>query len=411
MAPSDALEARHSRVQRFVAVTPYVLLATSAGLSWSTDEQRWESVLLTLGLTVLAAAWLWFMATRRKPDAVFVVGLIVCIALLGLRDVWFATLFGFTGYLYSWNVLRDGWRIVGVSATAAITAAAVMGDALVLTPVAVLTFVLFIAVIVVLVSAFSMLGDITSARSESSQRMVAQLERTIEENAALHAQLLAQARDAGVHEERQRIAREIHDTLAQGLVGIVTQLQAAERMGTAGDREAWQHHIDRAMRMARDGLAEARRSVHAMTPGELVASQLPDAVDSVADEWRQGRDVRLCVSTTGDVRPLHADVELTLLRVLQEALTNIAAHAAATRVGVTLSYMDDQVTLDIRDDGIGFDEAASGGTGGYGLTSMRQRVLRLGGVLDIEAVPGAGVAVSASVPAVRDGRALEAPGA
>lgn len=408
MARPEDLEARQRRIQRVIAAAPYALLATSAALSWFTGAQAWEDDLLTLGLTLLTVAWLWLMGTRREPDAVFVVGLIVSIAALGLRDVWFATFFAFTGYLYSWSVLRGAWRVVGVAATAGITAAAVMGEALEPSPLGILTYLGFVAVIVALVCLFSMLGDITSARSDSYQRTVAQLEQTIRENAELQAQLLAQARDAGVLEERQRIAREIHDTLAQGLVGIVTQLQAAERAAPDVEREAWQHHVEHAMRMAREGLAEARRSVHAMTPGELVSAQLPEAVASVAQQWRQRHGVRVTVSTTGEVRPLHPDAELTLLRVLQEALTNVAAHAAAERVGVTLSYMEDQVTLDIRDDGVGFDGARAAGAGGFGLTSMRQRVLRLGGALEVEAAPDAGVAISATVPAAPGGRSLEA---
>jgi signal transduction histidine kinase len=108
------------------------------------------------------------------------------------------------------------------------------------------------------------------------------------------------------------------------------------------------------------------------------------------------------VTTTGVPRPMPADVEVTLLRTAQEALANVAKHANATRVGLTLSYMEDEVALDVRDDGIGFDPAGLPGPaadGGFGLTAMRQRVERLSGTLDLESEPGTGTAISARVPA------------
>ena len=110
------------------------------------------------------------------------------------------------------------------------------------------------------------------------------------------------------------------------------------------------------------------------------------------------------VETTGEARALHPEVEVTLLRVAQEALANVAKHADASRAGVTLSYMEDVVTLDVRDDGAGFALNGSAGPGpadgGFGLIAMRQRVSRLAGQLEIESEPGSGTAVSASLPAI-----------
>ena len=110
--------------------------------------------------------------------------------------------------------------------------------------------------------------------------------------------------------------------------------------------------------------------------------------------------------TTGDVQPLHPEVEVALLRTAQEALANVAKHANAKRAWLTLSYMGDVVTLDVRDDGIGFvvpaatDERGSGSGSGFGLTAMRQRVTRVAGTLAIESEPGGGTAISARVPAI-----------
>jgi signal transduction histidine kinase len=108
--------------------------------------------------------------------------------------------------------------------------------------------------------------------------------------------------------------------------------------------------------------------------------------------------------TTGEALGLHPEVEVTMLRVVQEALANVAKHAGASRVGVTLSYMGDVVTVDVRDDGAGFlatgEVNGSDGDSGFGLTAMRQRVERLAGTLEIESEPGRGTAVSATLPAI-----------
>ncbi|MFC9558104.1 sensor histidine kinase [Agromyces sp. NPDC056965] len=397
------LELREQRLLRVTAVAPYLLLATAAALSMLTGTHTWNDQLITLWLVLLAAAWMWFMSRRRTPGAVYVTGLIVLIAALCTCDVWFAGFFGFAGYLHSWQYLRSGWRFVGLTATAAISITTFMGGLPTPTPEAVLTYLFFIGAIVAVVGLFSSIGDTTSANSAERQRMVAQLEETIRENEGLHTQLLVQAREAGVLDERQRIAREIHDTIAQGLAGIVTQLQAAERAGDIGSDDVWRRHVGNATTLARDSLAEARRSVHAIGPAELESARLPDAIAGVASDWGRLHEVAVEFSTTGDVRPLHPEVEVTLLRVAQEALANAGKHAAASRVGLTLSYMDDLVTLDVRDDGSGFDEARAGGggdDGGFGLTSMRQRMARVAGLLEIESEPGTGTAISASVPIV-----------
>jgi signal transduction histidine kinase len=223
---------------------------------------------------------------------------------------------------------------------------------------------------------------------EKRKRANAKLEAALRENTGLHAQLLVQAREAGVLDERQRLAREIHDTLAQGLAGIITQLQAAERTGG-------RTHLDAAARLARESLSEARRSVRALRPEPLEDTRLADAVRELADTWSRDSGVATAVSTEGTPRLVTADQEVALFRVAQEALANVAKHANASRVGLTLSYLDDQVVLDVRDDGSGL---AADQEGGFGLTVMRQRMTGVGGRLAIESEPGAGTAISASVP-------------
>jgi signal transduction histidine kinase len=133
-------------------------------------------------------------------------------------------------------------------------------------------------------------------------------------------------------------------------------------------------------------------------------------VAQVARQWSAIHGITAEVRVTGEPVPLHPEIETALLRTAQEALANVARHAHATRAGVTLSYMGDVVTLDVRDDGVGFavDTPTPGESGGFGLTAMRQRVSRVAGTLAIESEPGGGTAVSARVPAI--GAQPTAPG-
>jgi signal transduction histidine kinase len=205
-----------------------------------------------------------------------------------------------------------------------------------------------------------------------------------------------------VLDERQRLAGEIHDTLAQGLTGIITQLEAAEQL--RNDQDEWQRHVEQAQKLARESLSEARRSVQALRPGQLEGSRLPEAFAKLAKTWSETSGVPVRIETNGEAVPLSTELEVTLFRAAQEALTNVAKHANATRVGLTLSYLEDMVLLDVLDDGVGFNvgfesTADAGANGnGYGLSAMRQRLLRVGGSLEIESGPGGGTAISASVP-------------
>ena len=163
--------------------------------------------------------------------------------------------------------------------------------------------------------------------------------------------------------------------------------------------------VDLATQLARDSLTEARRSVRAMQPGQLETARLPEALAGVAGKFTRIHGVPASVTTTGQPRRIRPEAEITLLRAAQEALVNVARHARAGKVVLTLSYMEDQVNLDIRDDGVGFEPQPAGamvparaGGGGYGLLAMRQRIEGVAGTLEVESAPGGGTAISASVP-------------
>ncbi|MFJ6083429.1 sensor histidine kinase [Streptomyces sp. NPDC092369] len=227
------------------------------------------------------------------------------------------------------------------------------------------------------------------------------LQQALDENAALHAQLLLQAREAGVADERRRLAAEIHDTIAQGLTGIIAQLQV---VANAPDLATARTHLDRASTLARHSLGEARRSVQNLAPMALENDGLPEALKNTVAEWGERTGVRAEFTVTGTAEHLHDEVSATLLRIAQEALSNAARHAHASRVGVTLTFLGYEVILDIRDDGRGFDALAlpeRTRTGGFGLDGMRARAERIAGTLTIETEPGHGTALSARVPLVR----------
>ena len=215
--------------------------------------------------------------------------------------------------------------------------------------------------------------------------------------AATRAELAAAEREAGVAEERSRLSREIHDTLAQGFASVVTHLEAADAVLDA-DRGRARGHMRAATDVARASLDEARGLVWALRPPVLADGGLPAALGRVV-AGSPGTELTI----SGEPRPLDPDVEVTVLRAAQEAIANARRHADARSVSVTLTYFDDTVALDVIDDGRGFDPAAvaaPGPSGGHGLRGMRERAERLSGSLEIESSPGEGTAIALSLPAM-----------
>ena len=413
--PDSGLESLDRRYESIMRVVPYRVLAVPLLPYVLTQSPSAGAAGNTVGIAAAAAAWITWLTTlhpgwadRRWLMALYFVGLLGFIAALTGRSPWYG-FFTWLGFVSAFRYLVGAWRWVGCAAVALLFGVDQGGGFHRLSVSEVITWIVLASVDVVLVGAFVMLGQKTEEQNRARKGMIAELaqanqrlEEIMAENTGLQAQLLTQAREAGAGDERERMAREIHDTLAQGLTGIVTQLEAAQQTATDAERE---RRIDNAKRLARDSLAEARRSVQALRPGALEDSRLPDALAEEVARWTATNGVPAEVKTTGDARAMHPEVEVTLLRVAQEALANVAKHAAATHAWVTLSYMEDGVTLDVRDDGTGFaqtetptEQTRTGG--GFGLIAMRQRVNRLAGQLEIESEPGFGTAVSASLPAI-----------
>ena len=400
------------RATASINLLPFAMLALSAGLAFGVNGGSNGKLIAEAGLTAVAAAWMvMILALRRSWEqrpwlgVAVLAGLIALMAALVIVNPTFG-FFTWTGYIWTFRLVQaERLRAAGIIATAAVTGTSQHGGLPNSTAGGWISWLAVVGINLLAVSVVSWFVRVREREADERQQAIDELteaneklEASLQENVGLHAQLVAQAREAGVLDERQRMAREIHDTLAQGLVGIITQLEAAAQ-APRSDSE-WKRHTDAAVELARESLAEARRSVQALQPVPLEQARLPDALGAVARTWSERSGVPATVTTTGRPRPVGPDIEVALLRTAQEALANVAKHARAKRVGLTLSYMDDVVTLDVRDDGTGFAAPSpSLRNGGFGLTAMRQRVEGLAGALEVESEPGAGTTVAASVPA------------
>ncbi|MDD7834704.1 sensor histidine kinase [Paenarthrobacter sp. AB444] len=207
-------------------------------------------------------------------------------------------------------------------------------------------------------------------------------------------QLAATEREAGIVAERERVSREIHDTVTQGLASSLLLLEAAQRSWPEGSAR---QDVAKASGLLRRNLADTRSLVHELSAPGLESEPLPEALQHAARQYVESIDVHV----TGQARPIPAEVRHALLRVTQSAAANIKLHAHADHASVTLGYLPEAVTLDVYDDGRGFDPTAvppPSPTGGYGLRAMRQRVEQLGGELSVESTPGEGTIIAAQLP-------------
>ncbi len=234
------------------------------------------------------------------------------------------------------------------------------------------------------------------------RRLIASLVATQEEMAALQDELARTQRESGASDERTRVSRDIHDTVAQSVSSIGMLARAALE---ADDPAQSTRALEQIGALSVEGLADARRIVNALMPAELESTALGDAIARMLERLAQDTGLEVALNVDDDLPSLGLDAEVALLRTAQSALANVRSHAAASRVVVTLADAGDAVRLDLVDDGIGFDAGrwdAQGGVGsrggGYGLRSMRARLRELGGGLDVESIPGDGTALSAHIP-------------
>ncbi len=208
------------------------------------------------------------------------------------------------------------------------------------------------------------------------------------------ARLAEQARQAAVLEERNRIARDIHDTLAQGFTGVVVNLEASSRALKKQCIDIALEHIEHAQQLAQAGLEEARLSVRALRPE--ATADMSVGLAALVKRIEETGAVRGALNVVGTRRALAREAEVELLRIAQESVTNVLKHAHARQIRLTLGFADDAVVLSITDDGAGFDQKAR--HEGFGLIGMRERAERLGARLSINTQKGAGTTVRVLLP-------------
>jgi signal transduction histidine kinase len=246
---------------------------------------------------------------------------------------------------------------------------------------------LFVAIAAFTVAFGGYIGRIITQSGERAS-LIAQLEAT-------RAELAQVSMEAGALAERQRLAGEIHDTLAQGFSSILMLIQAAQAQLDQEPATA-RRQLDLAAQTARENLAEARTLVSGLTSAQLRAGTLEDALRRITQRAGAELGVDASFAVDGQGRQLPAATEVVLLRTGQEALANVRKHAAAQTVAVRLHYLGNLIQLEVTDDGAGFDPATV--NGGYGLAGMRSRVDEVGGAVTVRSAPAEGTSVVVEVP-------------
>ena len=369
-------------------------------LALLTEDSNQERLLI-LGFSLGLGAWyalvmMWILPRARGRwrviwPVIFIAGaMALWFPLARTHWAYFITASSFYGLM--WGTLPFGFAVAG---NVILTGLLIWVQALNMGRAIEFSFTMVLIWVVVIGWSALLALWIRTIMRESTRRkqLIEQLETAQDELAAIE-------RQAGVLEERQRMAQEIHDTLAQGFTSIVLQLEAAEQ-ALPDDLNSVEDRIHKARDTARTNLEEARRLVLALQPEPLQQSSLVEALRRETERWIQDTGVKANFSVTGVPRTLHPQCEVTLLRALQEGLNNVHKHAQAEEVNITLSYMTDQVALDIQDDGKGLDlenlEAAKS-DGGFGLQAMRQRAEQNGGQLLIESTDGKGTTLVVQIP-------------
>ena len=380
----------------------YLSLALPTYLTLSSGTMRYTTWLI-LGLSLFLGLWyglimMWLVpkAQGKRQTILSLVFLIVALAVWFplSRANWAYYLTASSFYGLMWGTLPFGLAVTG---NVILTGLIIWSQALNLgKPVIFSLESIFISIMTIGWAALLALW-MRSVMRESAQR-----KRLIEQLEETQRDLSAAERQAGILQERQRLAQEIHDTLAQGFTSIIMQLEAAD-LALPEEQSAVRTRLLQARETARLSLAEARRLVQALRPELLEGASLPDAMRRVTDRLRQETGPAITFSITGNPCSLRPEVEVSLLRLLQEGLANVYKHAQARQVTVTLSYMEDQVALDIHDDGVGFDQELVPGPpnqnqGGFGLQTMRERVSQIGGQMIVESNPGQGTTLAFQIP-------------
>ena len=382
----------------------YVSLLIATGLALTTAPHSRQELSMIVGCALLLG--IWYLACLRIPFSAFrrhpwrtlgymSLGWALWLASIALDPDYFFVLFGlypqaFVFLPFPWSLL-GGVTLLLLSLWKQLPNLGNGGEA---------GFLLTLGSGIAGIGMMLFLGA-TFSHTHKQAQLIEQLQAARRE--------LAQAeRLAGVMQERQRLAAEIHDTVAQGFASIVMYVESVNMSPFAGD-ESIRPVLKRIDRIARENLAEIRTLLWALQPEAFERTSLPDFLAALATRWSEEHEIVVQMITTGKVLALRPEIEVTLLRAAQEALANVWKHAQASSVVLTLSYMDDTVALDVQDDGKGFASrcllttSRAQSTGGFGLLALRERVEQQGGTLAVEGEPDEGTTVALTLPAIPAG--------
>jgi NarL family two-component system sensor histidine kinase YdfH len=323
-----------------------IFLVVQAALAFAVSllvPEHWLALALYMGLTGLGVAALW-------PDLPLVA--VVILVCLGLSTYHLSRQWGWRQYL-------EFLPTIGLS----------------------------LAFVVVYVISFTMQ---TQAR-ERAQELLSELEvahRRLQEYADRVEELT-------ISQERQRMAQELHDTLAQGVAGLILQLEAADHHLENDNAPRAQETIQRAMVLARTTLREARRAIQALRPAELEREGLIDALGRQVEEFAETTGIRATLQVDATAPAVAPDAAPEILRIVQESLANVARHAQAEHVRVRLEAHDGRLRVSVEDDGAGFDAYRSAERpGAYGIRGMKERAQHIGAELEVRSAPGQGTTVT-----------------
>ncbi|SDL32705.1 sensor histidine kinase [Tessaracoccus oleiagri] len=392
------IEQADSAALRSLRLGQHLLFALLLGIAVfrlaGEDRLPWHA-LLAIGVTVVwyaAGVWLAPPATGLRARVWFGV-LVMCWLVLTLVSAEFSWL-AFPLFLLAMKVLPLTWALVTVTVMTAGVVVSQTGTPGGNTVAEIVGPAVGALVAVGIGLGYQQILEESRRRGE----LVEQLTRSQEDLVAMQAELAAAQREAGALGERARLARDIHDTVAQGFSSILLLSRAGQaRSDDAGTRRLFSQISD----TAAENLADARDVVAALAPASLVRSSLPTVLERQLERLAEQTGVKTDFRVEGDARPAPTAIEVALLRLAQGALANVRAHSKAARVTLTLTWTDDEVLLDVVDDGIGFDVDAPSQEpegSGFGLRAMSERLADLGGRLTIESTPGAGTAVGAALP-------------
>jgi signal transduction histidine kinase len=383
----------------FWNISAYVVLLVTGIIAWMDESLNLQQHLMATILALIWGVWYWVFIVKfahwikRTPVMVisYLGSIAVAFVLSWINPAFLAVLFSYFGLTFAIFNIRIAIPII-----------------VLLTILLIFRFIDFGANsrdIISIIFGFLGYGLVAivmglyfySIVSENRQKR-----RMIEELQATRDDLVRAERQAGILQERQRLAGEIHDTLAQGFTGVILHLEAAE-LALENDLPKARLHVIQARQTARNNLEEARRVLWALRPEVLEHEPFSQAIQRTAQQWSEEHHILAALAITGETCPLPSDFEVTLLRAVQESLANIRKHAHASKVNITVSFMEDEVILDVHDDGRGFDmKQTSEGTDqekrGFGLSTMRARVEQLGGTFTIESAPGEGTTVVVELP-------------